>query len=61
MFRHILPNYIANIGISTVRVANVMSETALSFWLRSGRKPSLGALISIGFNYIFSGVVDYYF
>ena len=44
--------------ISTVQVANaIMSEAALSF-LGLGlpvEQPSLGALISIGFNYIFSG------
>jgi peptide/nickel transport system permease protein len=59
MFRHILPNCLSPIlVISTVQVANaIMSEAALSF-LGLGLpvdQPSLGALISIGFNYIFSG------
>lgn len=59
MFRHILPNCLSPIlVISTVQVANaIMSEAALSF-LGLGLpvdKPSLGSLISIGFNYIFSG------
>ena len=59
MFRHILPNCLSPIlVISTVQVANaIMSEAALSF-LGLGMpvdKPSLGSLISIGFNYIFSG------
>ena len=58
MFRHILPNCLSPIlVISTVQVANaIMSEAALSF-LGLGLpvdQPSLGALISIGFNYIFS-------
>ncbi|HIF9546204.1 TPA: ABC transporter permease [Photobacterium damselae] len=60
MFRHILPNCLSPIlVISTVQVANaIMSEAALSF-LGLGLpvdQPSLGSLISIGFNYIFSGV-----
>jgi peptide/nickel transport system permease protein len=59
MFRHILPNCLSPIlVISTVQVANaIMAEAALSF-LGLGMpvdKPSLGSLISIGFNYIFSG------
>ena len=59
MFRHILPNCLSPIlVISTVQVANaIMSEAALSF-LGLGLpvdQPSLGALISVGFNYIFSG------
>ncbi len=59
MFRHILPNCLSPIlVISTVQVANaIMSEAALSF-LGLGMpvdKPSLGSLISVGFNYIFSG------
>ena len=59
MFRHILPNCLSPIlVISTVQVANaIMAEAALSF-LGLGmpvEKPSLGSLISIGFNYIFSG------
>ncbi|MDW6002279.1 ABC transporter permease [Vibrio mangrovi] len=59
MFRHILPNCLSPIlVISTVQVANaIMSEAALSF-LGLGlpvEQPSLGSLISIGFNYIFSG------
>jgi len=59
MFRHILPNCLSPIlVISTVQIANaVMSEAALSF-LGLGLpvdQPSLGALISTGFNYIFSG------
>ena len=59
MFKHILPNCLSPIlVISTVQVANaIMSEAALSF-LGLGLpvdQPSLGALISIGFKYIFSG------
>ncbi len=59
MFRHILPNTLSPVlVISTVQVANaVMSEAALSF-LGLGMpvtKPSLGALINSGFEYIFSG------
>ncbi|PSW13064.1 ABC transporter permease [Photobacterium sanctipauli] len=59
MFSHILPNCLSPIlVISTVQVANaIMSEAALSF-LGLGLpvdQPSLGSLISIGFNYIFSG------
>lgn len=59
MFRHILPNCLSPIlVISTVQIANaIMSEAALSF-LGLGlpvEQPSLGSLISMGFNYIFSG------
>ncbi len=59
MFRHILPNCLSPIlVISTVQIANaIMSEAALSF-LGLGLpvdQPSLGSLISTGFNYIFSG------
>ncbi|EDM67737.1 dipeptide transport system permease protein DppC [Moritella sp. PE36] len=59
MFRHILPNCLSPIlVISTVQIANaIMSEAALSF-LGLGLpvdQPSLGALISTGFKYIFSG------
>ena len=59
MFRHILPNCLSPIlVISTVQIANaIMSEAALSF-LGLGLpvdQPSLGALISSGFQYIFSG------
>ena len=59
MFRHILPNCLSPIlVISTVQVANaIMSEAALSFrgLGMPVDKPSLGSLISIGFNYMFSG------
>ena len=59
MFRHILPNCLSPIlVISTVQIANaIISEAALSF-LGLGMpvsQPSLGALISSGFEYIFSG------
>ncbi len=59
MFRHILPNCLSPIlVISTVQIANaIMSEAALSF-LGLGMppsKPSLGSLITIGFEYIQSG------
>lgn len=59
MFRHILPNCLSPIlVISTVQIANaIMSEAALSF-LGLGMppdKPSLGSLISNGFNYLSSG------
>ena len=59
MFRHILPNTMTPVlVISTIQVANaIMSEAALSF-LGLGMpitKPSLGALIRAGFEYIFSG------
>jgi peptide/nickel transport system permease protein len=59
MWRHILPNSLSPIlVISTVQVANaIMSEAALSF-LGLGMpitRPSLGSLITAGFEYIFSG------
>lgn len=59
MWRHILPNTLSPVlVISTVQVANaIMSEAALSF-LGLGMpqtKPSLGSLITSGFEYIFSG------
>ena len=59
MFRHILPNTLSPIlVISTVQIANaIISEASLSF-LGLGMpvsKPSLGSLISSGFEYIFSG------
>jgi peptide/nickel transport system permease protein len=59
MFRHILPNTLSPIlVISTVQVANaIISEAALSF-LGLGMppdRPSLGSLISSGFEYIVSG------
>lgn len=59
MFRHILPNTLSPIlVISTVQIANaIISEAALSF-LGLGMpvsQPSLGSLISSGFEYIFSG------
>lgn len=59
MFAHILPNCLSPIlVISTVQIANaIMSEAALSF-LGLGMpaiEPSLGALISNGFDYIQSG------
>ncbi|WP_067520177.1 ABC transporter permease [Endozoicomonas ascidiicola] len=59
MFRHILPNALSPIlVISTVQIANaIISEAALSF-LGLGMpvsQPSLGSLISSGFEYIFSG------
>jgi peptide/nickel transport system permease protein len=59
MGRHILPNTLSPVlVISTVQVANaIMSEAALSF-LGLGMpqtKPSLGSLITAGFEYIFSG------
>lgn len=60
MFRHILPNTLSPIlVISTVQIANaIISEASLSF-LGLGMpvsQPSLGSLISSGFEYIFSGV-----
>lgn len=60
MGRHILPNTLSPVlVISTVQIANaVMSEAALSF-LGLGMpvsQPSLGSLINIGFEYIFSGL-----
>ncbi|QGY40854.1 ABC transporter permease subunit [Pseudodesulfovibrio cashew] len=59
MWRHILPNTLSPVlVISTVQVANaIMSEAALSF-LGLGMpqsQPSLGSLITAGFEYIFSG------
>lgn len=59
MVRHILPNSMSPIFvISTVQVANaIISEASLSF-LGLGmppNQPSLGSLISSGFDYIFSG------
>lgn len=59
MVRHILPNSLSPIlVISTVQVANaIISEASLSF-LGLGMpvsEPSLGSLISSGFEYIFSG------
>jgi len=59
MVRHVLPNTLSPIlVISTVQVANaIMSEAALSF-LGLGmpiNRPSLGSLINIGFEFIFSG------
>lgn len=59
MIRHILPNALSPIFvISTVQVANaIISEASLSF-LGLGMppsQPSLGSLISSGFDYIFSG------
>lgn len=59
MVRHILPNSLSPIFvISTVQVANaIIAEASLSF-LGLGmpsNQPSLGSLISSGFDYIFSG------
>ncbi len=59
MIRHILPNSLSPIlVISTVQIANaIISEASLSF-LGLGMpvaRPSLGSLISSGFEYIFSG------
>lgn len=59
MFRHILPNTLSPIlVIFTIQIANaIIAEAALSF-LGLGMpssEPSLGALISEGFNYMFSG------
>lgn len=59
MWRHILPNTLSPLlVISTVQVANaIISEASLSF-LGLGMpvsQPSLGSLISNGFEYIFSG------
>ena len=59
MFKHVLPNTLTPVlVISTLQVAQaVMSEAALSF-LGLGMpitKPSLGSLINIGFEYVFSG------
>ncbi len=60
MFRHILPNAISSLFvIVTIQIANaIIAEAALSF-LGLGMpptQPSLGALISSGFTYLFSGV-----
>ncbi len=59
MFRHILPNSMTPIlVISTIQVSQaILSEAALSF-LGLGMpvsRPSLGSLIKIGFEYVFSG------
>ncbi|MBI9112119.1 ABC transporter permease [Maridesulfovibrio ferrireducens] len=59
MWRHILPNTLSPVFvISTIQVANaIMSEAALSF-VGLGMpvtQPSLGSLINVGFEYIFSG------
>ena len=59
MLRHVLPNTLSPVFvISTIQVANaIMSEAALSF-VGLGMpvtQPSLGSLINVGFEYIFSG------
>ncbi len=59
MFRHILPNAVSSLFvIVTIQIANaIVAEAALSF-LGLGMpptQPSLGALISSGFTYLFSG------
>jgi peptide/nickel transport system permease protein len=59
MFKHILPNCLSPIFvIATVQIANaIITEAALSF-LGLGMpvtEPSLGSLISIGKEYLFSG------
>lgn len=59
MFRHILPNAISSLfDLVTIQIANaIVAEAALSF-LGLGMpptQPSLGALISSGFTYLFSG------
>jgi peptide/nickel transport system permease protein len=59
MFKHILPNCLSPIFvISTVQIANaIITEAGLSF-LGLGMpvtEPSLGSLISIGKEYLFSG------
>lgn len=59
MLRHILPNTLTPVlVISTIQVPQaIMSEAALSF-LGLGMpitQPSLGSLIRVGFEYIFSG------
>ena len=59
VYRHILPNTMTPVlVISTIQVAQaIMSEAALSF-LGLGMpitKPSLGSLINVGFEYVFSG------
>ncbi|TBR41758.1 ABC transporter permease [Marinomonas agarivorans] len=60
IFKHILPNTISPLFvIFTIQIANVIvAEAALSF-LGLGMpisQPSLGSLISIGFDYLFSGI-----
>ena len=60
IFKHILPNTISPIlVIFTIQIANaIVAEAALSF-LGLGMpvsEPSLGSLISIGFDYLFSGI-----
>jgi peptide/nickel transport system permease protein len=59
MWRHILPNTLSPVFvISTIQVANaIMSEAALSFvgLGMPSTQPSLGSLINVGFEYIFSG------
>ena len=59
MFKHILPNTLTPVlVISTIQVSQaILSEAALSF-LGLGMpisKPSLGSLIHVGFEYVFSG------
>jgi len=59
MFKHILPNCLSPIFvISTVQIANaIITEASLSF-LGLGMpvtEPSLGSLISVGKQYLFSG------
>ena len=59
MLRHLLPNTLSPIlVIVTIQIANaIVAEAALSF-LGLGmppNQPSLGALISSGFNYLFAG------
>jgi peptide/nickel transport system permease protein len=59
MFKHILPNTLTPVlVIFTVQISNaIVAEAALSF-LGLGvpaNDPSLGALISVGFSYMFSG------
>lgn len=59
MFRHILPNSVSSLfDLVTIQIANaIIAEAALSF-LGLGvppTEPSLGALISSGFTYLFSG------
>ena len=59
MFRHLLPNVMTPVlALATVQIANaIIAEASLSF-LGLGMpvtQPSLGALISAGFEYIFSG------
>lgn len=59
MFKHILPNTLTPVlVIFTAQIANaIVAEAALSF-LGLGMpatEPSLGALISVGFSYMFAG------